>query len=30
MFEELGLERTCAWPLGVPGGWWPDVLPREP
>jgi hypothetical protein len=29
MFEELGIQRTCPWPLGVPGGWWPDVLPKE-
>jgi hypothetical protein len=29
MFEELGLQRTCRWPLDVPGGWWPDVLPVE-
>ena len=29
MFEELGLQRRCPWPLGVPGGWWPDVLPQE-
>jgi hypothetical protein len=30
MFEELGLQRTCPWPLDRPGGWWPDVLPAEP
>ena len=30
MFEELGLQRTCPWPLDRPGGWWPDVLPMEP
>ena len=29
MFEELGLQRECPWPLGVPGGWWPDVLPES-
>lgn len=29
MFEELGLQRTCAWSFDVPGGWWPDVLPAE-
>ncbi len=29
MFEELGLQRRCPWPLEVPGGWWPDVLPQE-
>lgn len=29
MFEELGLQRTCPWPLDVPGEWWPDVLPEE-
>lgn len=30
MFEELGLQETCPWPLDRPGGWWPDVLPAEP
>lgn len=30
MFEQLGLQRTCPWPLDQPGGWWPDVLPAEP
>ncbi|MEO8197876.1 MAG: hypothetical protein ABI689_14260 [Thermoanaerobaculia bacterium] len=29
MFEELGLQRTCPWPLDVPNEWWPDVLPEE-
>jgi hypothetical protein len=29
MFEELGIQSACPWPLGVPGGWWPDVLPEE-
>jgi hypothetical protein len=29
MFEELGLQRTCPWPLDVPNAWWPDVLPEE-
>lgn len=29
MFEELGLQRTCPWPLNTPNGWWPDVLPEE-
>ena len=29
MFDELGLQRTCPWPLDQPGGWWPDVLPAE-
>jgi hypothetical protein len=29
MFEEIGLQATCPWPYDVPGGWWPDVLPRE-
>lgn len=29
MFEELGLQRTCPWPLNVPNEWWPDVLPAE-
>jgi len=26
MFQELGLQDTCPWPLDRPGGWWPDVL----
>ena len=30
MFEEIGLQRTCPWPLDRPGGWWPDVLPEHP
>jgi len=30
MFEELGIQQTCPWPLDRPGGWWPDVLPSEP
>lgn len=29
MFDELGLQRICPWPLGVPGAWWPDVLPED-
>jgi hypothetical protein len=29
MFEELGLQERCPWPLEQPGGWWPDVLPEE-
>jgi hypothetical protein len=29
MFDELRLQRACPWPLDVPGGWWPDVLPEE-
>ena len=29
MFEQLGLQRSCPWPLDVPGAWWPDVLPEE-
>ncbi len=29
MFEELGIQRTCPWPLNVPGGAWPDLLPEE-
>ena len=29
MFDELGLQATCPWPLDRPGGWWPDVLPAE-
>jgi hypothetical protein len=27
MFSELGIQATCPWPLDVPDGWWPDVLP---
>ncbi len=29
MFEDLGLQATCPWPLNVPNEWWPDVLPEE-
>ncbi len=29
MFEDLGLQATCPWPLNVPNEWWPDVLPAE-
>jgi hypothetical protein len=29
MFDELGLQRSCPWPLERPGTWWPDVLPEE-
>ena len=29
MFEELGIQASCPWPLDRPGGWWPDVLPEE-
>jgi hypothetical protein len=29
MFDELGLQATCPWPLDRPGGWWPDVLPKD-
>jgi hypothetical protein len=28
MLGELHIQQTCAWPVNVPGGWWPDVLPR--
>jgi len=28
MFRELHIQQTCPWPVNVPGGWWPDVLPR--
>ncbi len=28
MFRELHIQQTCPWPVDVPGGWWPDVLPR--
>jgi hypothetical protein len=28
MFEELHIQQTCPWPTNVPGGWWPDVLPK--
>lgn len=30
MFEDLGIQRTCPWPLNQPNGWWPDVLPKDP
>lgn len=26
MFHELGIQKTCPWPLNQPGKWWPDVL----
>lgn len=29
MLDELGIQRTCPWPLDRPGTWWPDVLPEE-
>jgi hypothetical protein len=29
MFDDLGIQATCPWPLGHTGDWWPDVLPRE-
>jgi hypothetical protein len=29
MFDDLGIQQTCPWPLDRPGGWWPDVLPAE-
>jgi hypothetical protein len=29
MFEELGLQRDCPWPLESGATWWPDVLPIE-
>jgi hypothetical protein len=29
MFEQLGLERGCPWPLETEATWWPDVLPKE-
>jgi hypothetical protein len=28
MFRDLHIQQTCPWPLNVPGGWWPDVLPK--
>ena len=28
MLDELGIQRTCPWPLDRPGTWWPDVLPE--
>ena len=28
MLEDLHIQRTCPWPVNVPGGWWPDVLPK--
>jgi hypothetical protein len=30
MFQDLGIQSTCPWPLDRPGGWWPDVLPADP
>ncbi|HKI02854.1 MAG TPA: hypothetical protein VKK31_12840 [Thermoanaerobaculia bacterium] len=27
MLRELKIQQTCPWPVNVPGGWWPDVLP---
>ena len=30
MFRELHIRQTCPWPMRVPGGWWPDVLPETP
>lgn len=27
MLRELNIQQTCPWPMNVPGGWWPDVLP---
>lgn len=29
MFDDLGIRRDCPWPMDRPGGWWPDVLPKE-
>ena len=28
MFDDLGIQRRCPWPLDVPHTWWPDVLPE--
>jgi hypothetical protein len=28
MLEDLHIQQTCPWPVNVPGGWWPDVLPK--
>jgi hypothetical protein len=30
MFRQLHVQQTCPWPMEVPGGWWPDVLPESP
>lgn len=30
MMRELKIQQTCPWPVNVPGGWWPDVLPETP
>ena len=27
MLHDLHIQQTCPWPVNVPGGWWPDVLP---
>ena len=29
MFDQLGLQESCPWPLEQPGGWWPDALPEQ-
>ncbi len=29
MLDALGIQRTCAYELDVPFGWWPDVLPEH-
>ncbi|MFN7963562.1 MAG: hypothetical protein U0002_20035 [Thermoanaerobaculia bacterium] len=28
MLHQLGIQNRCPYPLNVPGGWWPDVLPQ--
>lgn len=29
MFDDLGLNGRCPWPMNTPGGWWLDILPEE-
>src|SRR5262249_34008129 len=29
MLRDLHIQDTCPWPVDIPKGWWPDVLPHE-
>jgi hypothetical protein len=29
MLRDLHIQDTCPWPVDIPHGWWPDVLPHE-
>jgi hypothetical protein len=29
MLAALGIQESCRYPVDVPGGWWPDVLPEN-